>query len=84
MGLPNNPVTLTVEQIEELNKKLSKMRHDVNNQLSMVVAAAELIRMKPASATQMVERLMDQPAKIEQTMREFSISFEAAVGITRP
>ena len=38
MLLPAQPVTLTPEQIAELNKKLSTMRHDINNSLALVLA----------------------------------------------
>ena len=50
MVLPDQPVTLTVEQIRELNQKLSTLRHDVNNNLALVIAAAEIIR-RPAVTT---------------------------------
>jgi hypothetical protein len=46
MALPTGPVTLTVGELEELNRKLSDMRHDINNHLSLMVAALELIRYK--------------------------------------
>jgi len=49
--VPSQPVTLSVEQIEELNQKLSNMRHDINNNLSLILAATELIRHKPQSRT---------------------------------
>ena len=39
MGLPAHPVTLTVEQIEDLNRKLSTLRHDINGDLALIVAA---------------------------------------------
>ena len=42
MGLPSQPVTLTVEQVSELNRKLSAMRHDINNNLSLVMAAMSM------------------------------------------
>ena len=83
MGLPAQPLTLSVEQIDELNKKLSKARHDINNHLSMVMAAAELIRMKPDSAAKMAERVIAQPPKITDLIRSFSAEFESALGITR-
>ena len=66
MGLPTQPLTLSVEQIDELNKKLSATRHDINNQLSMMMAAAELVRMKPEMAPRMAEKLMAQPARITE------------------
>lgn len=84
MGLPAQPVTLSVDDIDALNKKLSAMRHDINNRLSMVMAAAELIRMKPEMAPKMSNRLLTQPAKITELMKNFSAEFERAMGITKP
>jgi hypothetical protein len=46
MTLPTAPVTLTIGELEDLNRKLSDMRHDINNHLSLMVAALELIRYK--------------------------------------
>jgi hypothetical protein len=41
MALPSQPVTLDVAQLDELNRKLSEMRHDINNTLSLIMAAVE-------------------------------------------
>ena len=57
MGLPSQPVTLTVEQLAELNRSLSNMRHDINNHLSLIMAAVELIRHKPQMAERMLTTL---------------------------
>lgn len=84
MQLPTQPVTLTVEQVDELNRKLSSMRHDINNHLSLIVAAIELIRHKPQMAERMVATLGEQPAKIIDSLKKFSHEFEHSVGITRP
>jgi len=84
MGLPSEPVTLTVEQLGELNRQLANMRHDINNNLSLIVAAAELIRHKPAVAERMMTTLAEQPGKIIATINKFSTSFEQTFGITRP
>ena len=84
MPLPNQPVTLNVEQIGELNRKLSTMRHDVNNGLALVIAAAEIIRRKPESAERKWNGLMDKPQKIAEAVTQFSHELEAALGITRP
>ena len=84
MGLPTGPVTLTVEQIEDLNKKLSMMRHDVNGHLALIVAAAELVRHKPQLSEKMLTSITEQPAKISEAMKAFSIECERVLGITRP
>jgi hypothetical protein len=84
MPLPSQPVTLTVEQLGELNGKLSTMRHDINNQLSLIVASVELIRLKPEMAELRLATLMEQPPRIATTLQKFSAEFERTLGITRP
>ena len=84
MPLPAQPVTLTPEQIVELNKKLATMRHDINNNLSMVMAAAELAKLKPELADKMLTRLIEQPAKITAQLKDFSAEFDKILQITRP
>jgi hypothetical protein len=83
MGLPSQPVTLSVEQVDELNKKLSKLRHDVNNNLSLMIAAVEMIQFKPELAPKMMNTLVEQPNKITGAMGQFSEEFEKVFGITR-
>lgn len=77
------PVTLTPEQAEELNKHLSTMRHDINNHLSLMMAAVELVRRKPEAAERMATTLTEQPAKIGDSMKKFSAEFEKTFGIQR-
>lgn len=83
MALPTQPVTLTVEEIKELNSKLSTFRHDVNNNLLLIMASAELARLKPETAAQMMNTLLDQPQKITDIMAKFSVEFERALRISR-
>ena len=80
MGLSNGPVTVTAQQFEELKKKLATMRHDVNNHLSLIVAAAELIKFNPESATRMCATLSEQPSKIADLINKFSAEFEKTLG----
>ena len=84
MALPTEPVTLSVQQIEELNRKLSTLRHDINGDLALVVAAAELVKLNPDILQRMISTLLEQPAKIRQKMDNFSAEFEKAFRITRP
>jgi hypothetical protein len=84
MPLPNQPVTLNVEQIGELNRKLSTLRHDVNNNLALVIAAVEIARRKPESAERMWNGLAEKPQKIAEAVTQFSRELETALGITRP
>jgi len=83
MGLPSQPVTFSVEQLEQLNRSLATMRHDINNTLSLITAAVELIRYKPQMTERMMATLLEQPAKITTSLTQFSAEFERAFGITR-
>ena len=77
------PITVTPEQLKELNQHLSHMRHEINNQLSLVVAALELVRFKPDLRERMLETAGQQPPRITAEVAKFSAEFERIFGITR-
>jgi hypothetical protein len=84
MALPTEPVTLSVEQIGELNRKISLLRHDVNNQISLITASVELIRCRPDAAERMLNMLVEHPRKISESVAQFTGDVESALHITRP
>lgn len=84
MALPKQPITLSPEQVEQLNRQLSTLRHDINNQLSLIVAAMELLRHKPDLAERMLTTVAEQPARIGESIKKFTGEFESALQITRP
>jgi hypothetical protein len=62
MALPTEPVSLSVQQIEELTRKLSNLRHDINGDLALVVAAAESLAALPASAFRLTKAQFREPS----------------------
>jgi hypothetical protein len=84
MPVTTQTVQLTVEQVQELGQKLSTMRHDINNHLSLILAATELIRHKPQMAERMMATLCEQPAKIGDSIAKFSAEFETTLGLRQP
>lgn len=83
MAAPTDSVTLTPTQIAELADRLSHLRHNINNNLSLVVAAVELIRRKPDVLERMSEKIVEQPVKILAEIKSFSDLLEAALKIVR-
>ncbi|MCX8090396.1 MAG: hypothetical protein N3I86_05590 [Verrucomicrobiae bacterium] len=81
MTLPSEPVTLTPAQIADLNQRLATLRHDINNHLSLILAAVEIIRAKPHMAERMSATLAEQPPKITEALQKFSREFERLLGI---
>jgi hypothetical protein len=83
MKLPSEPVTITPQQIATLNQTLSDVRHNINNYLSLITAAAEIVSRKPEMAPRMLANLVTQPQKVTDEMRRFSIEFEKLLQIER-
>ena len=81
MSLPAKPVTLSVEQIRDLNKKLSSLRHEVNSNLSLIIAAAEILRREPNRPASYWDGLIDKPHRIAEKVSEFSRDVEIMLGL---
>lgn len=81
MGSAYQSIQLTADEIRMLNRQLAKMRHDVNNDLSLLVAAAEMLHRKPELAEKYMQTLLNQPEKISDKIDGFSQLFEAALSI---
>jgi hypothetical protein len=80
---PNGPVTLSEAQILALHAELRRMRHDVNGRLANIIAAAELMRLRPETAAERMKLLMEQPMKAAESISEFSHQFETTLGLLR-
>ena len=74
---------MTEEQILALHQKLRDMRHDVNGRLANIVAAAELMRLRPDQSVAERLKLLEQPHKASESISEFSRAFEGALGLAR-
>ena len=83
MSLPSQPVTLTAAQVADLHKKLADLRHNVNNNLSLIIASAEILQRKPESAEKMLAGLAEKPHKIAEMVTQFSRELEITLGIRR-
>ena len=79
----SGPVTLSEEQIQQLLKNLSDMRHDVIGRLSNIAAAAELIRARPAKIEERLLILLEQPHLAAERIAAFSRELESMLGLDR-
>ncbi|MGH7939951.1 MAG: hypothetical protein ACREE6_05555 [Limisphaerales bacterium] len=84
MSLPLQAITLSAEQVGELKQKLADLRHDINNNVALILSAIEMIRRRPESSEKMIESMARQPHRITETVIQFSKALESALQITRP
>jgi hypothetical protein len=83
MGLPSVMVSFQPDQVAELERCLSDARHGINNHLTLISTAIELIRRDPASAERLIHTMIDRPELIREELMRFNRAFDAAFGITR-
>jgi hypothetical protein len=83
MSLPAQTVTLDVAQIEELSQHFSFFRHDVNNSVGMIGAAAELVRYSPSAAQRWGATVIEQPPRIAGKTREFVMEVRRILGLRK-
>jgi hypothetical protein len=83
MALPSETKSLNSEQLVELSRSLSGMRHDINNSLSLIIAAVEIIRRKPQMAENMLATIGEQPGKITKSVARFSAEMERVLELPR-
>ena len=83
MLAPDHPITLSPEQIADLSARMSDLRHNINNSLSLIMAATELIRCRPDQAARFLNSLVDPPQQITQELTRFSNLLETLLEIPR-
>ena len=84
MAAPTSPVTLTPQEIIDLVKQYADVRHEINNSLSLIAAASELIRITPENTPKMLGTLSEQPLRISASMQRFTQVLEQKLGARRP
>ena len=84
MSLPLQPVTLSAEQVGELKQKLADLRHDINNNVALILSAIEMMRRRPETFEKMLDSMARQPHRITEAVMQFSKTLESALQITRP
>lgn len=78
MAYGDPPKYIAVGDFGQLSERLSRLRHDINGCLSVVVGGTEIMQLKPDAETakKWLPRISEQPARITQMLREFSAHFE--------
>jgi hypothetical protein len=83
MELPGQSITLTAEQIAELSQQFANFRHDINNNLALIMAGLEVVKHKPHLADRMMATVTEQPPKIAGAVAKFADQFDKTLGIKR-
>jgi hypothetical protein len=84
MSLPSEPVTLSAEQVAELKRMLADLRHDINNNVALMLSAVEMMRRRPETVEKMLDSMGRQPHRITEAVVQFSKALESALQGVKP
>ncbi|HEY1786590.1 MAG TPA: hypothetical protein VGJ73_00465 [Verrucomicrobiae bacterium] len=84
MPSPSEPVTLSAEQVAELKHNLADLRHDINNNVALMLSAIEMMRRRPDTFEKMIESMARQPHRVTEAVVKFSKSLETALLGSKP
>jgi hypothetical protein len=84
MPLPSEPVTLSAEQVAELKRNLVDLRHDLNNNVALILSAIEMMRRRPDTFEKMLDSMARQPHRITEAVVQFSKALETALAGPKP
>lgn len=79
MSSPSEPVTLSAEQVAELKRNLADLRHDINNNVALILSAIEMMRRRPETYERMLDSMARQPNRITEAVVGFSKALETAL-----
>jgi hypothetical protein len=72
---------LTPAEIAEIHQRLSSFCHNVNNHLSLIMAATDLMRRKPEATERALEAMRVPPEEIARELRCFRSDLEKILGL---
>jgi two-component sensor histidine kinase len=79
MNETNRP--LSPEELVQLQKKFSEIKHSINNALAVVQAIAEMSQRRPDYAEKLATTVLDKVPQIVSGLREFAQLLNEKAGV---
>lgn len=80
--LPNGPVTLTAHQMDALARALSKFKHDMANELTVIHTAAELTAHAHPETAKRMDTIIQHSQRISNAVLRLTGEIERTLGIS--
>ena len=79
MSDPNR--TITQEELVELQKKFSEIKHGINNALAVMMALSEMSQRRPDYAEKLASTVLTKAPQIDSSLREFTALLNEKAGV---
>jgi hypothetical protein len=79
MNEPNR--TLSPEELAELQKKFSEIKHSINNALAVMMALSEMSQRRPDYAEKLATTVLSKAPQIVSSLQEFTQVLNEKAGV---
>src|SRR5207245_11169540 len=79
MSDPNR--TITQEELVQLQKKFSEIKHSINNALAVMSALAEMSQRRPDYAEKLATTVLSKAPKVVSSLQEFTMLLNEKAGV---
>jgi len=79
MNEPNR--TLSAEELSQLQKKFSEIKHGINNALAVMMAYSEMSQRRPDYAEKLASNVLTKAPQIVSNLQEFTALLNEKAGV---
>jgi hypothetical protein len=72
--------SITTEELAELQKKFSEIKHSINNALAVMMALSEMSQRRPDYAEKLATNVLAKAPQIVSSLQEFTQALNETVG----
>ena len=73
--------TLSAEELTELQKKFSEIKHSINNALAVMMALSEMSQRRPDYAEKLATTVLSKAPQIVSNLQEFTALLNEKAGV---
>ena len=73
--------TLSPEELAQLQKKFSEIKHSINNALAVMMALSEMSRRRPDYAEKLATSVLSKAPQIVSSLQEFTEALNEKAGV---
>jgi hypothetical protein len=73
--------TITQEELAELQRKFSEIKHSINNALAVMMALSEMSQRRPDYAEKLATTVLSKAPQIVSSLQEFTQALNEKAGV---
>jgi hypothetical protein len=76
----SDPATVSLEDLAQLQRKFSEIKHSINNALAVMMALSEMSQRRPDYAEKLASTVLTKAPQIVSSLQEFTQALNAKAG----